>query len=43
MLESGFSVLTDPENHDNQPFEKDATRRGEEYLRKNAGKGGKKK
>lgn len=41
--ESAFSELFDPENHANQPFEKDATRRGEEYLRKNAGKGGKKK
>ena len=41
--ESAFSELFDPENHANQPFEKDATRRGEAYLRKNAGKGGKKK
>ena len=43
MVKSIYSLLTDPENHHNQPYEKDATRRGEEYLRENAGKGGKKK
>lgn len=43
MVKSFYSLLTDPENHHNQPYEKDATRRGEEYLRENAGKGGKKK
>lgn len=43
MLKSMYSVLTNPGNHANQSFEKDATRRGEEYLRDNAGKAGKRK
>lgn len=43
MLQSMWSVATDSGNHANQPFEKDATRRGEEYLRANAGKAGKRK
>lgn len=36
-----YSVITDPGNYANQPFEKDATRRGNEYQRDNAGKAGK--
>lgn len=42
MLKSVYSLLTDPKNHENQPFEIDATRRGYEYLRDNAGKAGQK-
>ena len=33
--ESAKSVLEDPDNHMNQPYEKDATKRGLEYLNKN--------
>lgn len=32
--ESMWSVLIDPENHDNQPFEQEATRKGMEYWNK---------
>ena len=41
ILKSLYSVLTDPKNHANKPFEKDATRRGYEYLY-NAGNAGEK-
>ncbi len=32
IIKSVYSLLTNPKNHENQPFEKDATRRGNEYL-----------
>ena len=32
VIKSVYSLLTNPRNHENQPFEKDATRRGNEYL-----------
>lgn len=41
-VKSIYSLWKDPKNHANQPYEKDATRRGNEYLRDNAGKAGKK-
>lgn len=40
ILKSVYSVISDPGNHKNQPIEIDATRRGNEYLRDHAGKGG---
>ena len=30
-----YIILEDPDNHMNQPYEKDATKRGQEYLNKN--------
>lgn len=34
-IPSGWSCLTDPKNHQNQPYEKDATTLGREYFEKN--------